>query len=215
MCTGVAPTAPAHVALLEPAERLRACVERALGAYVRAAYGPGPLSVYGSADEPQLTVVACYGARSAALANFHAGGLCARWQLVLGPGARAQVCGRLVLRVHSFEEGNVQLRADQGWQAELKAEGGEEQLARELVELIRASEGAWHERLLDAFADLGEHAIRVSEATTAPTPARRARRATRPRRARSSSSPHAARAPPPSRAAADAAPPAAGDAHQV
>lgn len=166
MCKGVSPLPSAEVALFEPAEALRTCIERALGAYVREMYPAGAhLTVYGTATgeagKGQLKVVACYGAKSAALGNFYAGGLCARWQVLVSPGEGAEVCGGVRARVHYFEEGNVQLNLSRSWQHALDAADGDEQLAEALVELVRSSEGDWHERLLDAFADLGEHALKV------------------------------------------------------
>ena len=169
VCTGVSPLPPADVARLERAEPLRAAVERLLGAYVRQNYPSAHLTVYalGGGDEgaegDEQVVVACYGAKSVALASMYAGALTARWELRATAGA-ASARGHARACLHTFEEGNVRLDVERSWRAQLDEVDGVDALAGALVTLVRRSEGEWHEELLDGFADLGGHAIKARRA---------------------------------------------------
>jgi len=111
----------------------------------------------------EQVVVACYGAKSVALASMYAGALTARWELRATAGA-ASARGHARACLHTFEEGNVRLDVERSWRAQLDEVDGVDALAGALVTLVRRSEGEWHEELLDGFADLGGHAIKARRA---------------------------------------------------
>ncbi|KAJ1617842.1 F-actin-capping protein subunit alpha [Pavlovales sp. CCMP2436] len=154
----------AEAAALDAAEPLREAVERELGAYVADLYPSATLAVFSAVDASTgaPTVVACWSAQHSALPNFYAGGLRCRWQVSLvAEEESAEVAGEAHCRVHYFEDGNVQMAASDKWAATLGAGDGVDDLAGVLVECVRESESGWHEQLLDAFASLGENAIKA------------------------------------------------------
>ncbi|OJT08057.1 F-actin-capping protein subunit alpha [Trametes pubescens] len=146
---------PEHVEPDSESEPFRVALENAALAYLASHYHDGVVSVFstpGSASRFTIQIVANkYNPN-----NFWSG----RWrsEYVVDTGAK-QVTGRILLNVHYYEQGNVQLSSTHSLALALPpaiAPGGGAAAATKVLALVEAEEGRYQASLNDTYAEMGE-----------------------------------------------------------
>ncbi|KAI1794825.1 F-actin-capping protein subunit alpha [Ganoderma leucocontextum] len=146
---------PAHVEPDSESEPFRVALETAALQYLQAHYHDGVASVFpvaGSSTRFILQIVA----NKYNPANFWSG----RWrsEYVLDTAAQTLV-GKILLNVHYYEQGNVQLSTTHTVSLALPpaitASGGAAAASKALA-LVEAEEGRYQTALNDAYADMGD-----------------------------------------------------------
>ncbi|KAJ2759609.1 F-actin-capping protein subunit alpha, partial [Coemansia nantahalensis] len=135
----------------EEEEGLRAAVQRELDAYVAAHYPAGAASAFAHAG----AVVACVVSNRFSPGNFWNGSWRAVWSY--DPATR-QLNGSAKIRVHYFEDGNVQLDTQSDFTADVPAAaaGDDGAAAKKVVAVIRQYEADFQQSISDGYRQLAD-----------------------------------------------------------
>lgn len=146
------PLAAAVQASLDGARQLRDAIDGEMKAYLSSVLPGATLTTYGSTGNG-IKVVACVSALVSELNNYWAGAWRAEWSLEVPMGGSMGVLtGKLVVQVHYFEDGNVQLDDKAAFQCEIPATPSE--VGAEFVGKVRQQEGAFMAKLEDIYANI-------------------------------------------------------------
>ncbi|KAJ2857072.1 F-actin-capping protein subunit alpha [Coemansia erecta] len=127
-------------------EELRAELQKALEQYVQSHFKDGAVSVF----VHEGSVVSCIVSNKFSPGNFWNGSWRAVWSF--NPGSN-QLNGSIKVRVHYFEDGNVQLDTQSDFSRDVEA-GGD--VANKVAKLIGQSEAEFQQGINDGFRQLSE-----------------------------------------------------------
>lgn len=131
------------------------------GAHVSNFYPDGVSVVYGTEGEGGAFVVtACLSATKTNLSNRWSGRIKAKYVCTFTPGDDAvEIAGKLDVKVHYFEEGNVQLNTTH--ETSLKCKGlDEDEFGTTFAAAVEKDEQEWHKKMLASFADLSDNTFK-------------------------------------------------------
>ncbi|KAJ2441647.1 F-actin-capping protein subunit alpha [Coemansia sp. RSA 2424] len=132
-------------------EDLRAGLQKALQAYVTSHYASGTVSVFSH----EGSVVSCIVSNRFSPGNYWNGSWRAVWSFDPVSG---QLNGSTKVRVHYFEEGNVQLDTQSDFAADIPATKGN--WAQCVADRIACFEGEFQQAINDGYAQLAEKTFR-------------------------------------------------------
>jgi capping protein alpha len=140
------------VHLDDKVNRYRASTQKALDAYMEAAYksGKGCGLVYGS-DNGRLTV--CISAKNMNSANYWTGGWRALYTISIAASGQSELKGSVKLNVHYFEDGNVQLHSTFDKTANVNVQG-EDATGAEIVKAITKIESDFQSQLEEMYVNM-------------------------------------------------------------
>ncbi|KAJ1730106.1 F-actin-capping protein subunit alpha [Coemansia biformis] len=130
-------------------EALRAAVQKELDGYVAAHYPSGAANAFAH----EGAVVSCIVSNRFSPTNFWNGSWRAVWSY--NPSTR-QLNGSAKIRVHYFEDGNVQLDTQSDFTADVAAAGDDEAVAKRVVAIIRGYEADFQLSIGDGYRQLSE-----------------------------------------------------------
>ncbi|KAJ2742185.1 ATP-binding mismatch repair protein [Coemansia sp. BCRC 34301] len=134
-------------------EGLRAGLQRALEVYVAAHYGSGAVSVFSH----EGSVVGCIVSNRFSAGNYWNGSWRAVWSFNPRSG---QLNGSTKVRVHYFEEGNVQLDTQSDFAADIAVSGEGDALAKSVADRIARFEAEFQQSINDGYVQLAEKTFR-------------------------------------------------------
>ncbi|CEM02255.1 unnamed protein product [Vitrella brassicaformis CCMP3155] len=161
------------------AEPYRAALDTAMDGYIATHYYPDeqPLptasggtsgvahAVYG-VDEGKdaVTLHVVISAKNQNLKNYWAGGWASQWSITFTPNqtTSAKLKGSASVLTHFFEEGNVQMHADNDMQADIQPPDlkSAESLSSAVAKAISTLEGAFHQSMEDKYAACADRAFK-------------------------------------------------------
>ncbi|KAJ2699957.1 F-actin-capping protein subunit alpha [Coemansia spiralis] len=130
-------------------EELRAAVQSELNEYVAAHYPSGAASAFAH----EGAVVCCVVSNRFSPTNFWNGSWRAVWSF--NPATR-QINGSAKIRVHYFEDGNVQLDTQSDFTADVPAAADTAALAKKAVAVIRGYEADFQQSIGDGYRQLAD-----------------------------------------------------------
>eukprot|EP00298_Acanthocystis_sp_HF-20_P012647 c19992_g1_i1.p1 GENE.c19992_g1_i1~~c19992_g1_i1.p1 ORF type:complete len:289 (+),score=81.71 c19992_g1_i1:28-894(+) len=128
--------------------------------YVKEFYPDGVSSVYISTVDDGFQINAYISATKVNLSNRWSGRLRAHYTANFKPGnSSVQVDGTVLLKVHYFEEGNVQLNSKQTPKFTVDA-SSDSAFAKSFVDNVTKAETAYHGTMEGAFSDMSENTFK-------------------------------------------------------
>lgn len=133
----------------------RSAIETQLANYVSCHYPHGVSAVYARNQGSALTVICCIEDHQFQPKNFWNGRWRSVWTVNMVGGSTAEVRGLLKVQVHYYEDGNVQLVTSKDIKDTITI-AGEEETARELVQLIENSENDYQTAISENYQTMSE-----------------------------------------------------------
>eukprot|EP00301_Raphidiophrys_heterophryoidea_P011402 c17510_g1_i1.p1 GENE.c17510_g1_i1~~c17510_g1_i1.p1 ORF type:complete len:293 (-),score=77.12 c17510_g1_i1:731-1609(-) len=135
----------------------RSHAQKQLDAYVTEYYPDGVGLVFAKqAESGGFEITACISASKANLANRWSGRIRSSYQTTIKPGdSQASLTTDLSVKIHYFEEGNVQLNTGTTPSLTCSATDADE-FAKTFIAAIQTSESNYHAKLQEAFVQLSE-----------------------------------------------------------
>ncbi|KAJ2721674.1 F-actin-capping protein subunit alpha [Coemansia sp. Benny D115] len=133
--------------------QLRACLQTALKQYVSAHYPEGEASVFIHED----SIVSCVVSNKFSPGNFWNGSWRAVWSF--NP-AQGQLNGSAKVKVHYFEDGNVQLDTQSDFTGDVATDGDANGVARRVAKMIEKFEAEFQQGINDGYRQLSENTFK-------------------------------------------------------
>ena len=151
------PLAAAVQTALDGARGLREAVDREMSSYVSGFLPSAVVTTYGS-EGNGIKVICCVSSQLADLNNYWAGAWRSEWTLEVPKGGSiGTLTGKVVVHVHYFEDGNVQLDDKAVFQKECPA--GADVVGAEFTKLVKASEQNFMAKLEDIYATMSDSVL--------------------------------------------------------
>jgi len=151
------PLSAAVQTALDGARALREAIDGEMQAYAKAFLPSAVVTTYGS-EGNGIKVVSCYSASLADLNNYWAGAWRAEWSLEVPKGGSiGTLTGKLVVHVHYFEDGNVQLDDKAVFQRECPA--GADVVGSEFVGKVREIEQQFAAKLEEIYSTMSDSVL--------------------------------------------------------
>ena len=142
---------------IDGARAIRDAVDGEMEAYLKAFLPGAVLTSYGSTGNG-IKVVCCVSGVVAELNNYWAGAWRAEWTLEVPMGGSiGTLTGKVVVHVHYFEDGNVQLDDKAVFQCEIPATPSE--VGSEFVAKVREQEQAFMAKLEDVYTNMSDSVL--------------------------------------------------------
>ncbi|KAJ2162295.1 F-actin-capping protein subunit alpha [Coemansia sp. RSA 552] len=130
-------------------EELRAAIQQELNSYVDAHYAEGTACVFWH----EGTVVSCIVSNRFSPENFWNGSWRAVWSF---DPASGQLNGSAKVKVHYFEDGNVQLDTQSDFAADISSQASPKETATKVAKLVREYEADFQQSIADGYRQLSE-----------------------------------------------------------
>lgn len=135
-------------------ENTRAVIEAEATAYTLNYYKHGICSVFSTVNDDGKAIVVCVEDHQYQPKNYWNGRWRSIWTVQLEHGS-AEVTGLLKVQVHYYEDGNVQLVSSKEVKEGISV-SSDEQLARELVQLMESSESEYQAAISDNYQTMSD-----------------------------------------------------------
>jgi len=151
------PLAAAVQTALDGARALREPIDTKMQEYAKGFLPDAVVTTYGS-EGNGIKVVSCVSATLCDLNNYWAGSWSAEWSLEVPKGGSiGTLTGKVCVRVHYFEDGNVQLNDKGVFQCECPA--GADQVGAEFVDKVKTHETKFLAKFEEIYSTLSESVL--------------------------------------------------------